>query len=44
MALKIYEWQGKTWQFEEGQQPKDAKLVTKQRKTPANKARATQTK
>ena len=42
MALKIYEWQGRTWQFEESEAPADAKPVTpkaKQAKAPANKAR-----
>lgn len=43
MALKIYEWQGKTWQFEEGKQPEGAKLVQKKR-VPANKAKQTVTK
>lgn len=40
MALKIYEWQGRTWQFEESEAPAGAKPVqAKQAKAPANKAR-----
>lgn len=34
--LKEYAWNGATWQFEEGEQPKDAVLVVKE-KHPANK-------
>ena len=44
--LKIYEYNGLTYQFEEGKQPNGAKEVkpeTKERK-PANKSRATRTK
>ncbi len=41
MALKEYEVNGSTWQYEEGQQPEDAKPVgPKAAPTPANKAKA----
>ena len=40
MALKEYEWRGRTYRWEEGEQPEDAKPVqAKQAKAPANKAR-----
>ena len=44
--LKIYEYKGHTFQYEEGEQPEGAKLVqpkTKKR-TAANKSRTTTTK
>ena len=47
--LKLYEYNGLTFQFEEGEQPKgavevkQAKAETKEAK-PTNKARATRTK
>lgn len=40
MALKEYEWNGRTYRFEESEAPADAKPVkAKQAKAPANKAR-----
>lgn len=44
MDLRIYEWRGKTWQFEPGKQPADAveakpKAEAKATEQPANKAR-----
>ncbi|SDQ05178.1 hypothetical protein [Leucobacter chromiiresistens] len=40
MALKEYEVNGSTWQYEEGQQPSGAKLVgSKAAPKPANKAK-----
>ena len=45
MALKEYEWNGRTYRFEESEAPADAKPVqaeqvkAKQAKVPANKAR-----
>ena len=40
MALKEYEWNGRTYRFEESEAPAGAKPVqAKQAKTPANKAR-----
>lgn len=40
MALKEYEWNGRTYRFEESEAPEGAKPVqAKQAKAPANKAR-----
>ena len=54
MALKEYEWRGHTWQFEEGEQPRDARPVEPKAAPspdegakahePANKARKTANK
>ena len=41
--LKIYEYNGHTFQWEEGEQPEGAKLVTKAKKA-ANKSRKTKKK
>ena len=40
--LKIYEYMGLQWQFEEGEQPEGA--VEVKAKRPANKSRATRSK
>lgn len=45
MNLKLYEWHGSLWQFEEGKQPVDAierkqKQVANKSKTAANKAKS----
>lgn len=48
MALREYEWNGSTWQFEEGAEPEGARPVeaakaepkpARKRRVPANKAR-----
>jgi hypothetical protein len=44
MDLRTYEWRGKTWQFEAGEQPDGAvevkpKAEAKAAEQPANKAR-----
>ena len=53
MALKEYNWNGRTWQFEEADAPADAVPVEqkagkpaadKAAKAPANKSRAPRTK
>ena len=42
--LKIYEYNGLTYQFEEGKQPNGAKEVKPKEQKPANKSRTTRTK
>lgn len=42
MALKQYEWNGGTWQFEESEAPEGA--VEVKAKKPANKTRTTKNK
>ena len=39
MALREYKWRGSTWQFEDGDAPSDAVLVTEaKRRKASNKA------
>lgn len=42
--LKIYEYNGLTYQFEEGTQPNGAKEVKSKEQKPVNKSRTTRTK
>ena len=52
MALKIYNWRGFKWQYEESEAPEgavevkaeDAPPANKARRAPANKARGAQAK
>jgi len=46
MDLRIYEWLGKTWQFEPGKQPAGAVEAEPERKSkaPSNKSRQAQVK